>query len=293
MQPLMSKVGTSDGQFHDGNPATGAVGTILSAAWLNGVQAAVRAAQEEIIAVLDASGIVISPDQSNQLLRAIRMVAWGNADERPDTLSGYGIADAVPTKMVSVSSFDDSAVTESGFAMVTISAGGEGQSPTGVAGQFLVMSIGGRALTAAKAQLAIDRGTGLIYRRFMNNEAAGWSVWKQSADAATTLAGYGITDAVALAQFTGVNQLLSGNGYQRLPGGLVLQWGQIANANGVVTFPIAFPNGCAAVACTGDAGSSYIAYAKDFSKWNFFAGGILPNTGAGAVSNYRWIAVGF
>ncbi len=97
MQALMSKVGTPDGQFHDGNPATGAVGTILSAHWLNQLQAAVRTTQQELISVLDANSIPTIPDQTSQLLRAMRLIAWGSPDERPDTLDAYGIKDAAPS----------------------------------------------------------------------------------------------------------------------------------------------------------------------------------------------------
>lgn len=51
---------------------------------------------------------------------------------------------------------------------------------------------------------------------------------------------------VALTQFTGSNQQLAASGYQKFPGGLIVQWG---NASVVfdsysITFPIAFPNAC-------------------------------------------------
>ena len=49
---------------------------------------------------------------------------------------------------------------------------------------------------------------------------------------------------VALTEFIGTNQNLSGSGYQKLPGGLIVQWTKvIATPSGVtVTLPIAFPN---------------------------------------------------
>lgn len=51
--------------------------------------------------------------------------------------------------------------------------------------------------------------------------------------------------------FQGANQLLGGNGYQRLPGGLIIQWGVAklgsnlgrTSVIGSITFPIAFPTG--------------------------------------------------
>lgn len=44
--------------------------------------------------------------------------------------------------------------------------------------------------------------------------------------------------------FMGANQLLAQNGYQRLPGGLILQWRRVVATNTMTNFtwPIAFPN---------------------------------------------------
>ena len=55
---------------------------------------------------------------------------------------------------------------------------------------------------------------------------------------------------VALADFTGTNVSLASSGYQKLPGGLIIQWGRtgpVTKASSVnVTFPIAFPSACIA-----------------------------------------------
>jgi len=60
----------------------------------------------------------------------------------------------------------------------------------------------------------------------------------------TVLGGY-----VELASFIGTNQSKSSNGYQKLPSGLIIQWGVSTNStqgesvsNVNITFPIAFPN---------------------------------------------------
>lgn len=46
----------------------------------------------------------------------------------------------------------------------------------------------------------------------------------------------------------GSNQLLAASGYQKLPGGVIIQWGQTGtigtDSSVTVTFPIAFPNAC-------------------------------------------------
>lgn len=60
-----------------------------------------------------------------------------------------------------------------------------------------------------------------------------------------------LPSGLTTADFTGANQLLAGNGYQKLPGGLILQWINDATwpvnmpvANKAYTWPIAFPTLC-------------------------------------------------
>lgn len=58
------------------------------------------------------------------------------------------------------------------------------------------------------------------------------------------------------------------NGYQKLPSGLIIQWGVASNTNNLgagysrITFPIAFPNTCLSVSVNGltSAGSAYAAF---------------------------------
>ncbi len=84
-----------------------------------------------------------------------------------------------------------------------------------------------------------------------------------------------------VSDFTGSNQLLTANGYQKLPGGLIVQWGafhvgdfsSVSNASGSLTFPISFPNACLRVLpsledATGNAGS-VAATAKSTSGFSW------------------------
>lgn len=68
----MQKINTADGLFVDGNPSNGALGTVLTAAWLNMVQA-------ELISVLTASGIAVDSSKSDQLTTAIQTLLRGKA----------------------------------------------------------------------------------------------------------------------------------------------------------------------------------------------------------------------
>ncbi|KMK81997.1 putative bacteriophage tail fiber protein [Pectobacterium atrosepticum ICMP 1526] len=72
MQNLMPPVNTPDNVFHDGNPLTGELGTIVTAKFMNDVQAAIRNSQAEIIYVLADADIVIDPNKTDQLLTALK-----------------------------------------------------------------------------------------------------------------------------------------------------------------------------------------------------------------------------
>lgn len=104
---------------------------------------------------------------------------------------------------------------------------------------------------------------------------------------------------VALASFTGTNQYLSGAGYQKFPGGLIIQWGstQITlNASGSnqyqVVFPTVFPTMCFNVFTEVDtstpkdvASSSLNINVSGFTS--FVSSGITGST------TLRWFAVGY
>ena len=65
-------VGLVNGQFADENPSTGAIGSLIPAAWGNAVT-------QEILAVITAAGLVPSEANLNQLLTAIQTIAATDA----------------------------------------------------------------------------------------------------------------------------------------------------------------------------------------------------------------------
>ncbi|ASJ24167.1 hypothetical protein [Laribacter hongkongensis] len=85
MNPLIPPIGTADSLFHDGNPATGELGTIVSAEWLNNMQAALRGNQSELIALLTAAGIEPSAAKADQVLTALRALFLGKAAQAADS----------------------------------------------------------------------------------------------------------------------------------------------------------------------------------------------------------------
>ena len=52
--------------------------------------------------------------------------------------------------------------------------------------------------------------------------------------------------------------MLNQNGYQKLPSGVIIQWGMVADGAVNVTFPVTFPTSCASLQITHGAGASVI-----------------------------------
>lgn len=70
------------------------------------------------------------------------------------------------------------------------------------------------------------------------------------------------SEKVDIASFLGSNQNLSTTGYQKLPGGLIIQWGAgqtVSSTSVVVSFPIAFPNECLKAVVTHGSGAGILA----------------------------------
>ena len=78
------------------------------------------------------------------------------------------------------------------------------------------------------------------------------------------------------------------SGYQKLPSGLIIQWGNAAATTGgtAVSFPIAFPNGFLAAGVGIASVSSYPAFQNPtLSGFTFYC-----STG---TSSHYWIAIGW
>ncbi|RAS14970.1 hypothetical protein DFO50_10838 [Microvirgula sp. AG722] len=71
MHPPMSTIDTPDGLFHDGNPATGEAGTLVTATHLNAVQSSILDLQAEAVAMLAAAGLQPEPARKDQWLQAL------------------------------------------------------------------------------------------------------------------------------------------------------------------------------------------------------------------------------
>lgn len=88
---------------------------------------------------------------------------------------------------------------------------------------------------------------------------------------------------------------LSGNGWQKLPSGLIIQWGQNTSGAGTYSFPTTFPNGCFIVNpgntnTQGQYVDNAFAYAVNNSQ--FYIATKASNTGAITGYPASWFALG-
>lgn len=116
----------------------------------------------------------------------------------------------------------------------------------------------------------------------------------------TALTNLGLGEAAKRSVGTGNNQLpdmssfaasLSGSGWQKLPGGLIIQWGQVlSNSGGFApwTYPIAFPSACFHVYATPFVGAS----ANNFTLTTIGNPGLTAVTTACYVNGVQSSTVG-
>lgn len=125
------------------------------------------------------------------------------------------------------------------------------------------------------------------------------SAWLSSASAlayasaADTLTGTATNEAITPGGFAG-NKSIATNGYYKLPGGLIIQWGRlgtnIGNTTALINFPLAFPNACFSVVCvkqevaTSDDGV-YVYGPPTTLNFTVYAGG-------SGASDVYYIAIG-
>jgi hypothetical protein len=97
---------------------------------------------------------------------------------------------------------------------------------------------------------------------------------------------------------------LAGNGYQRLPSGLIIQWGSTGSLSGsgdvTITMPISFPNAALSLVVTPDAAPpsnqviAYTTYNFGVSQFTVAPRYIQYASGSSyANQNARWIAIGW
>lgn len=99
-----------------------------------------------------------------------------------------------------------------------------------------------------------------------------------------------LTPAKLAAAFGGSNQGLTANGYQKIPGGLIVQWGSFtaAAATGTVTLPISLAMQNAVVLITDVSSASVISIAVNTKSLTNFTFNAASNPGV-----FDWLCIGY
>ncbi|MFJ4197531.1 gp53-like domain-containing protein [Pseudomonas sp. NPDC089534] len=238
----MPGVGLVNSRFVDENPITGTPGSLIPAEWGN-------ALTEEVLTVIKAAGIEPTEGLNTQLLEALRGKRLFETPAQFDVSQKVATTEFVQRALGSLAGQTNyvgevalttadvgklSIFTSTGTAtlpewsavpaggLVTLVGGGNGLTVKARPGETLGTTNG-----PAVTSLQFAGGSFVTFRRLLLG--GGWGLD----------AGDG-----ALKYSPVFSSSLGVSGFQRLPSGLILQWG-FANGGSVsetVTYPIAFPN---------------------------------------------------
>ena len=295
--------------FTDGNPSTGTPATVVDAAFLNDVQ-------ENLAQMIEAAGIVLSKGDYTQLLKAI--VTKGLQGSYFNVAVAGGTADALTAAYpVAIT-----ALTNGMKLYVRAGAANTTTTPTftpnsGVIAAKTIVKGAGSALAAGDI-VGAGHWIGLTYDSTLDK----WVLLSPTVpDATTTVKGVvrlatpaeaqALTDATKAlvpatlaAALAGANQSLTANGYQKLPGGLIIQWGEVTSSgtaagNATATFPVAFPTVClqaTATSCGPENMDRTVQFSsttmnKTTLEMSVLRGSSSPSYTSGIL--VRWVALGY
>lgn len=177
----------------------------------------------------------------------------------------------------------------------TISA--DDNTISGIAASSFVVSNGSGNIDGSAAQKAIPSGAvvGTTDTQTLTNKTVALGSNTVSGTKSQFNTAVTDTDFAFTNDFTGSNQSLGTNGYQKLPGGLIIQWGTTTETTTTVSFPTAFPNACLFVSLnlkdvtyTGSFAPVYIST----TSWTTTGFNLSYPTG-GLGGPRPWIAIGY
>lgn len=185
-----------------------------------------------------------------------RLPNWQDIQQKPNTLNGFGITDAGNIAgTVSLTSNTTLTVANSG-RMFAISAANLtiqiNTSGLPVGARFWLIGNGGNAnITRVDGGAFVSYGITTVSNVSVQSGDGISFVWDGNS---LIFENYGANMALTRS----MQASLGTSGWQRLPSGLILQWGSCPNSSGVnVTLPIAFPSVFASVTAVGQNGGGY------------------------------------
>lgn len=256
--------------FSDGNPLQGILGTIVSAAFLNKIFSHRHdGLDQDGSAPLDyaadtgaanAYAIALVPALTAHVVGLPIHFKATNANTAASTLAVNGL-DAVAIKQVDGSNLPAGAI---------------------LAGQMITVMYTGTFYALMSSTI-----TPSMFMRTLLDDA----------DAATARATLG---ALGLPDFTGTNQGLAHTGYQKLPGGLIIQWGWGSTTIGPTStlriyFPISYTGdightGFEIVTTGGPNNACFAPFVVADQSGSFVVTNTDPDT---SITQYRWFSIGW
>lgn len=302
--------GGTPGYFPQPNPGGGVPAAVPGYEWYNNIQ-------EEVIAPILAAGLTLDGNDRTQLLQAInRLIASGPAKTpvraattaniatlaggAPNTLDGVALAanDRILVK-------DQSTASQNGiYVVTTLGTGANGTWTRATDADGVGELLPGVLITVAEGTANADSIWELQTDAPITIGTTALTFGRKDAPVASTAEAQAFTDntkiitALRLKEaFQAGNQSLATNGYQKLPGGLIIQWGTATVTAGtamVVTLPIAFPTANVSAGVLGSAQSIGITTATAYYGINQAPTttqiSLIANTGSGSC---RWLAIGY
>ncbi|MGC8341861.1 gp53-like domain-containing protein [Pantoea ananatis] len=319
MQSLMPPIDSSDNLFHNGNPLTGEKGTIVTADFLNNAQAAIRNVQYELIVLLSAAQMQPDPTVNNQLFTALGKI-FQKVNANLNALSGLkSQADKLPY-FIGENAAAMADFTQVGRDIVGKASVADVLTYLGLKNLYQGLNDNLTALSGLKSdtdtlpfffgpnKAAITPFTALARDIVGKSTASDLFKYLGIGSAANKNAGNGSGQLPDMSFF---DSNFGVNGYQKLPSGLIIQWGSAPATIGSLStkaYPIQFPNAALHVALThnvaNDANGIGISGAdlssSNTSQFTYKPQGIqisgnsvsAASAGSGAIT-FHFIAIGY
>lgn len=296
-----------------GNPQTAVPATKPGPWWYHMVT-------EELRAVIAAAGITPSHTDVSQLSTAIRRLIDGGdykASVRAATTANIALTGEQTIDGVAVVAGDrvlvkdQTAGAENGIYVAAAGAwsraedaNGAGDLTSGVLVPVETGTDNADTIWMLTTDGAIAIGTTALTWQIKSGDAStarkGMVQLATSAEAqALTDALKALTPATLAAALKGGNQLLAPNGYQKLPGGMIIQWGEssYADISGTldmtITYPIAFPTSARIFTGSVDTLQRNVTVGYlNLSATGVVATLVEPDANA-IAGTLRWLALGY
>lgn len=275
-----------------GNPGSGTPATTPGPYWYHMIM-------EELMAVISAAGIEPAQGNLTQLLTALRSAGVFQTAPQFDNDTSVATTAFVQRALGNFAGFRELAVN------TTLDASDCGKVIT-VNNATITLTLPGATGLAA--------GAAITFCNVSPQGIATVTIQRQGADSIWANSGQGLTsftlapnESVTLVRQTagawkqvsgqiGFGSSLAASGYQKLPSGVIVQWGNavnIASASSVaVTYPIAFPNGALSASATVNTATNTATPQGAGITYTSASQLTIRNLSATTLG-FTWIAIGY